>query len=99
MRIELTQLHSWVLWYEQVAERLHALVQSLDLDVVHYDYEDIISDPDVFFKKMFYLLGVEPIWYETRVLKHTPDDLTEIIDNFNELQDFYAGTRFEKYVI
>jgi len=96
--IDLVRLHSWVKWYEQVADKLKTFVQSLDLDVIHYDYEDIINDPDLFFEKIFGLLGVTPIQYETRSFKHTPDDLTKIIDNFRELQDFYTGTRFERYV-
>ena len=50
-------------------------------------------------KKMFNLFGVEQIEYEQNVFKHTPDDLTEIIQNFDELYEYYRGSRYERYLI
>lgn len=98
IKVDFTELDSWVLFYEQKTRRLKNFLKSQDLDVVHYNYEDIINDPEVFFEKMFRLLGVEPIEYETRIFKHTPDNLSEVIENFGELQKFYAGTRFQQFV-
>jgi hypothetical protein len=98
IKVDFTELDSWVLFYEQKTRRLKTFLKSQDLDVVHYNYEDIINDPEVFFKKMFRLLGVAPIEYETRIFKHTPDNLPEVIENFNELQKVYAGTRFQQFV-
>jgi hypothetical protein len=98
IKVDLTELNSWVLFYEQETTRLKNFLKGLDLDVVHYDYEDIINDPQVFFEKMFRLLGVESIAYETRIFKHTPDNLSEAIENFEELKKNYAGKRLEPFI-
>lgn len=98
IRVDLTELNSWVLFYEQKTKRLKNFLKDLDLDVVHYDYEDIINDPKVFFEKMFQLLGVASIAYETKIFKHTPDDFSKVIENFDELKKFYTGTRIQQFV-
>jgi hypothetical protein len=98
INIDLKKLDSWVLFYEQKTIKLKNYLNSLDLDVVHYDYEDIINDTKVFFEKMFQLLGVEPIDYETKIFKHTPDNLSEVIVNFDALKKFYVGTRIQQFI-
>ena len=90
IKADLTELNSWVLFYEQKTKELKNFLKGLDLDVVHYDYEDIVNDPNVFFEKMFQLLGVAPIAYETRIFKHTPDEFSIVIENFDELKKFYG---------
>jgi hypothetical protein len=99
IQLDLQEVHSMTLVLERSVRELNSFVNSLDLDIITFDYEDLISDTHSFFTKMFYLLGVAPISYKTRFFKHTPDELPEAIENFRELQAFYAGTRHEKFVV
>lgn len=99
IRLDVQAVHGWVLEMERSAKKLQDFMNSLDLDIIFFDYEDIIRDTPLFFEKMFRLLGVEPINFKTRVFKHTADDLSNAIENFEELQDFYNGTKYEQFFV
>lgn len=75
---------------------LEEYIDSLGLDVVAIDYEDLLADEQSVFNRVFGALGVEPIEIEKRsVLKGTSDDLRDAIVNFDELRAAFIGTPYE----
>ena len=98
IELDVQKIHYYVLTIEKSMNKLEAFVDTLDLDIIHYDYKDIIGKPERFFDKMFQLFGVDPIPYKVNVFKHTPDELSEAMKNLDELQDFYAGTQYETFL-
>lgn len=82
---------------EVVAEKNAATgyVARLGLPELDVDYEDLLIDPDVSFRRVLEFLDVRPRAMEVVTLKNTSDDLREVISNFHDLRSRYAGTEYE----
>jgi hypothetical protein len=60
------------------------------------NYEDMLSDENLFMTSIFKFLGVPPERTYSDLIKHTSSNLTEVVDNFQELAARYRGTPFEE---
>lgn len=74
---------------------VHGLEASLGLDIVEFDYVELITDSNAFFNRLFTTLGVDPVAFEERLVKHTSDDLAEAVENFAEIRAALIGTEWE----
>ena len=77
---------------------VRGLLNDFDIDVVSYDYDDILADPKEFFDRMFSVLGVESIPYEERIRKHTSDRLEDAMSNYGELVDAVRDTKYRHFL-
>jgi hypothetical protein len=65
-------------------------------DVLDLTYEDdVAADPVRAYRRICYFLGVKNEPVEIRYGRTTPQKLTEIIENFDEVKAALAGTEFE----
>ena len=80
---------------EKSNNELYQFVESLNIKAYFYDYEDMLRDEGIFFSKFFSLLGVPSIKYKRNVFKHTPDDLSQSISNFEALKAAFANSKYE----
>lgn len=58
-------------------------------------YEDLLTKRDETLDRVFEFLGVRPHSLEARTLKHTSDDLRDVVVNLDDLRARYIGTHYE----
>jgi LPS sulfotransferase NodH len=69
-------------------------VGTLSLPTLRLWYEDLLQDESGFFGKVFDFLGVTSMSVRGRTYKHTQDDLSQVVKNFEELRLRYRDTRY-----
>jgi LPS sulfotransferase NodH len=74
---------------------LEAYSGQLRLPVITLFYEDLLRDEKAFLQKVFDFIGVSPQPVKGKTIKHTQDNLRDVITNFDELRAKYAGTHYE----
>jgi len=78
------------------AEReLQDYVARLELPTLRLVYEEMLVDRAAALARVFEFLQVRPVALQGRTLKHTPDDLRQVVLNFDEMVQLYAGTAYE----
>lgn len=89
-----------ILFQELLVERegleneLKQFITSLDLPVLQVTYEELMIDREKVLAEIFKFLGVRQKPVKSKTLKHTSDDLREIVLNFDDLRSHYQGTQF-----
>jgi LPS sulfotransferase NodH len=73
---------------------LEAYVRELDLPTLRLDYEDLLVNRDDSLLRVFSFLDVRPMPLDGKTLKHTSDDLSEVVLNIDALRRRYAGTSY-----
>jgi LPS sulfotransferase NodH len=71
---------------------LNEYVARLDLPKLHVEYEDLLVNRDAVLGRVFEFLRIRPFPVQGKTLKHTGDDLHDVVLNFDELRGRYAGT-------
>lgn len=79
----------------RVDRNLENYVQALLLPTLSLSYEELILDESSLFGRIFAFLEVSPIGLQGRTFKNTPDDLSKIVINLDELRFNYIGTPYE----
>jgi len=74
---------------------LECYVEQLNLPTLPLFYEDLLQNEDHFVQKIFQFLEVDEKPVQGKTIKHTKDDLREVIINFDELRDRYRNTPYE----
>ena len=69
-------------------------VDRLGLPDLRVDYEDLLAAPDETFGAVLAFLGVRVLPMTGATVKHTSDDLRDVIANFDEVRARYAGTPY-----
>ena len=76
-------------------KQLGEYVQSLNLPTYKMIYEELLVNKDALLTELFKFLRVKPMLLEGKTLKHTKDNLREVVLNFGELRSRYVGTPYE----
>jgi hypothetical protein len=71
---------------------LNDYVDGLDLPRLRVEYEDLLVNRDAALSRVFDFLRIRRFPVQGKTLKHTGDDLREVVLNFDELRGRYAGT-------
>lgn len=79
---------------EEAEQALDAYVQRLQLPTLTISYEELLVDRDGVLATVFSFLGVEPHAVAEKTMKHTRDDLREVVMNFDELRQSVADTPY-----
>jgi len=95
MSIDLDELDRLLEERSQAEAKLEKYVQNLRLPTKKIVYENLLVDREDTIGDVlnFLNVGVRPL--EARTLKHTSDDLQDVISNFEELRDQFMGTRYQ----
>lgn len=80
---------------EEADGQLSAYVAELGLPTLLVTYEELLLNRDTVLQQIFAFLNVTPHPVKEKTMKHTKDDLREVIENFDELRARYAGTPYE----
>jgi hypothetical protein len=93
--IQPSQFHELLRQREEWDRDIETYVNQLALPTLWLKYESLLCDEQAFLAKIFAFLGVQSQVLHGRTYKHTKDDLSEVINNFDELRSLYASTRYE----
>lgn len=80
---------------EEAIQELEQFCDSLELPKMNIVYEDLLLDRDNVLNKLYSFLHIKPHPVQSKPIKSTSDDLSEAIENFDELRGHYAGTKYE----
>jgi len=80
---------------EQADDELTNYVDHLNLPVLKILYEDLLVNRDKVLAQVLEFLRVKHYPVKENTLKHTSDDLRDVILNYDHLRALYLGTRFE----
>lgn len=80
---------------EEADEQLSAYVGELGLPALLVTYEELLLDRDGVLQEIFTFLKVPPHPVQEKTMKHTKDDLREVVENFDDLRARYVGTPYE----
>lgn len=79
---------------EQAESELIAYVDQLGLPALKIVYEDLLVNSAMILAQVFNHIGVHPFQVQSKTLKHTSDNLRDVVLNFDELRSGYEGTKY-----
>jgi LPS sulfotransferase NodH len=79
---------------EQADDELQNYVDQLSLPKLKIVYEDLLTDKQATLQKVFAFLQVSNQSVQEKTMKHTSDDLRDVILNFDSLREQYTGTPY-----
>ncbi len=94
LEIDPKEFRQFLLEREEAERELRDYVRQLELPALEIVYEDLVRTRRETLGRVFEFLGVPMAEAEGKTLKHTNDDLRQVILNFDELRAVYSGTRY-----
>ncbi len=85
----------WLKEREAAEAQMESYVRQLGRPTLRIVYEDLLIDTDAVLRNIFDFLRVQPKELAGRTLKHTSDNLRDVIVNFDELRARYVGSEYE----
>lgn len=95
MQVDLQEFDRFLLEREQADQELDKFVSALELPKIMVEYEDLLYEKEKTLSKIFAFLRIRDFTVESKTLKHTSDDLREVVLNFEELRSHYRGTVYQ----
>jgi LPS sulfotransferase NodH len=95
MEIDLAEFDTFIKEREQADQELDQFSTSLGLPHILIEYEDLLLDRQSVLDSLFAFLKVRNLPVQSKTLKHTSDDLRDVVLNFDELRNHYNGTVYE----
>jgi len=96
MHVDLAKFDEYLNHREKMDFEMDSYVRSIGRPLRPLCYEDLLADRDAFLGSLYEFLEVDPFPVQGETLKITSDDLREVVLNFDELRDHYAGTPYEQ---
>jgi len=82
------QTREWEAWGEQ---------QFSSHPLLSIEYEDLVHPPEDTFRKVTDFLGVQYAPPKTTLKRQNPEKLSELVTNYSELKDAFAGTEWQEF--
>jgi hypothetical protein len=97
--LDLDKFNEQLQWREKVEQWLTSYCSILNLPTKIFYYEDMLSDSQEFFAQLYDFLRVPFRDTVGKTLKNTPNDLRQVINNYEELLDRYQYTVYEPMIL
>lgn len=94
MQVDPQLFHEYLVEREEADDELQAYVDQLSLPKVKIVYEDLLTDKAATLQSVFAFLGVANKSVQEKTMKHTSDDLRDVVLNFDELRSQYSNTPY-----
>jgi len=91
MTIDPGEFDAYLKERESADAQLENYVRHLGLPTLKIFYEDLMLDPDAVLRSVCAFLRVKPHPLVGKTLKHTSDNLRDVVLNFDELRGRYLG--------
>ena len=95
MEVDLKEFDNLLKLREKWDTDLENYIKKINLPTLQLYYEDLLQNETDFIQRIFEFLVIEPKPVQGKTLKHTSDDLRNVVINFDELQSKYRNTRYE----
>ena len=79
---------------EDAERELREYAHSLGLPLLQIVYEDLLISKEQTINQVLSFLKVKIMPLHEKTIKHTSDDLREVIENFDEVRNHFSGTRY-----
>jgi len=97
--VDIAELETLMEERENWDRELDDYVKQLALPTLPVMYEDLLHDEQDVLAGVFAFLGVSPKPLEQKTYKNTSDDLSQVIVNFDQVRERYAGTKYEEMLL
>jgi LPS sulfotransferase NodH len=97
--IPLKRFEQTLKWIEDVDLKLQEFIKTLNQPICEVSYEDLLSDRDAVLNQVIQFLDVPPFTPKEVIAKHTSDDLSQVISNFDALVSHYQGTAYAEMLM
>lgn len=97
--LDLERFAEQLRWREQIEQWLAGYVNMLNLPTLTMYYEDLLVDEGPFFSRLYEFLGVPFADTKGKTFKNTPNDLRDVIENYDQLLARYKYTIYEPMII
>jgi hypothetical protein len=89
------KLDGAIAYFTKGEEALRKFLESLDgIHVIEIAYEELNADKQLVLDALTAYMGLDPFPWEETILKHTSDNLRDVIENFDEISEMYRGTPY-----
>ncbi|MGR8921178.1 MAG: Stf0 family sulfotransferase, partial [Gammaproteobacteria bacterium] len=95
LTVDPERLIAWAEDFERGSEAVWRYESLVSTPTHRLTYEDLLTQRDETFRRIFEFLGVRPHAVSGTTLKHTADDLRDVIENFDEVDAALAGTPYQ----
>ena len=95
MEVNLDEFDNLLKLREKWDVDLENYINQINLPTLQLYYEDLLLNESLFIDKIIEFLEVDPKPVQGKTIKHTSDDLRDVILNFDELQSKYMNTCYE----
>jgi len=95
LQIDVAEFKQWLDVTEQSNLDLNQYAEQLGLPILRLFYEEILTADGPTFERVCDFLGVPYQALNGNCIKHTSDDLREVVQNLDELKGEFIGTRYE----
>jgi len=95
MLIDLHEFDAYLHERQRAVVDLQSFVDKLQLPTLRVCYEDLLTIRDNVLQEIFDFLQVCPKPLVSKSIKHTSDNLRDVILNYDELKADYVGTAYE----
>ena len=95
-KIPLERFDETLKWISSVDKKLATFINDLSLQILQVTYEDLLENYEDTLNMVFNYLDAEKVVPVQTTAKHTSDDLTDVVTNYEELKNYYIGTVYEK---
>ena len=95
MRLERTPLMACIETCEAKEAELRSFVANLNLPQLVLDYDDLRGHPEQEMNRVLQFLEAPSLPLQSDVKKNTSDNLSEAIENFDEVEHWLRGTPYE----
>lgn len=100
--IDLKELKKYIKSYEDYYNKIIKCLSETEQNYFLLTYEDLTSkETDLLKEKLLVFLDVEPdpCFIKPRHVKQNPDNLNELIENYDEIKALLQGTSLEGYLL
>jgi LPS sulfotransferase NodH len=94
MIVDLTEIDELLIERQEAEHELEEYIAHLSLPTMKIAYEDLLVARDQTIGEVLDFLGVGAYRLNESTLKHTSDDLRDVVDNFDSLERHLSGTAY-----
>jgi hypothetical protein len=95
MEVDIEEVDKLLVERQEAERELDEYITQLSLPTLKIVYEDLLVERDETIEQVLGFLGVRPHPLSETTMKHTSDDLRDVVENFDVLDRHFSGTVYQ----
>lgn len=95
MEVNMQEVDNLLVERREAERELEAYIACLSLPTVKIVYEELLLERDQTLARLLDFLGVPDRRLNESTLKHTSDDLRDVVENYDDLDRHFSGTDYQ----